>query len=133
MAQAPQDSSRARIDGWKKIAEFFGRSVRSVQEWEQEGLKIYRFQNRVWAYKDDLEHFQASRLVPPQPAAPVEPASGDLNVISPTEATPPNPILLPDIPHPVEGVKTSRPTAGLRSQLGLVFSREEGGWPPLHL
>jgi hypothetical protein len=65
---ATTKDARPVIEGWKEIAKYFDRSVRSVQAWESQGLKIHRFQKRVLAYVDDLEEYKSTRLLmPPNP------------------------------------------------------------------
>jgi len=47
------------IEGWKKIAEYFGRGTRTVQVWEREsGLPVHRLQKRVLAYTNELEEWR---------------------------------------------------------------------------
>src|SRR5487761_1892688 len=47
------------IEGWKAIAEYFGRGVRTVQLWEREsGLPVHRLQKRVLAYTKELEEWR---------------------------------------------------------------------------
>jgi hypothetical protein len=61
--QAP--NARPQLHGWKDIATYFGRSVRTVQRWERDfGLPIRRYglgrAELVHAYLDDLERWKAS-------------------------------------------------------------------------
>lgn len=48
-----------RLNGWKDIAAFLGKSVRTVQRWEQEyGLPVHRQGadgELIFAYRDELE------------------------------------------------------------------------------
>lgn len=68
-ANSGDQRDRPKVEGWKAIADFFGRTERAVQLWERDGLKINRFQGRVWAYLDDLEEFRDKSIV--RPPAPV--------------------------------------------------------------
>ena len=58
---APEPSApRRQLTSWKEIAQFFGRSVRTVQDWEKrEGLPIHRHRHQkrdsVFAYSEELE------------------------------------------------------------------------------
>ena len=57
--------ARPQLHGWKDIASYFGRSVRTVQRWERDfGLPVRRYgmgrAELVHAYLDDLEHWKAS-------------------------------------------------------------------------
>jgi phage terminase Nu1 subunit (DNA packaging protein) len=61
---------REVIEGWKGIAEFFGRGPRTVQVWEREaGLPVHRLQKRVSAYRDELEEWRRQHTDDSQPAA----------------------------------------------------------------
>lgn len=80
-----QDAQRDRISGWKEIAQYLRRSVRSVQRWEHElGLPIQRvhtlkgqviFASRVeldeWMVQH--EHRSEEPLEPVEPVEPLEP------------------------------------------------------------
>ena len=57
---------RARLEGWKEIAGYVGRTVRTVQRWEQsEGLPIHRHQHQslgsVYAQPEELDRWIAGR------------------------------------------------------------------------
>jgi hypothetical protein len=56
---------RPQLHGWKDIASYFGRSVRTVQRWERDfGLPVRRYgmgrAELVHAYLEDLERWKAS-------------------------------------------------------------------------
>jgi hypothetical protein len=70
------ERERPLVEGWKEIAKYFDRSPRAVQTWEKEGLRVHRFQNRVWAYIDELEQFKADRIIPPESDADRANANG---------------------------------------------------------
>ena len=62
---SPTQDARQQLHGWKDIAAYFGRSVRTVQRWERDfGLPIRRYgmgrAELVHAYLDDLEGWKAS-------------------------------------------------------------------------
>jgi len=59
-----------RLEGWKEIADFFGRTVRTVQRWEREqALPIRRHMHdalaSVYAYPRELEEWRLSRAPNP--------------------------------------------------------------------
>lgn len=58
--QPPRTGVESRIEGWKDIARYLGRSVRTVQEWQSEGLPVYRFKKRVWAVESELAQWRES-------------------------------------------------------------------------
>lgn len=52
--------AHGRLDSWKEIAVYFGRSVRCVQRWERlEAMPVHRRRHRrgasVYAYRFELE------------------------------------------------------------------------------
>lgn len=49
-------TERKRLDGWKEIADFLQKSVRTTQRLEKEGLPIYRLPNKksVFTYDEDI-------------------------------------------------------------------------------
>jgi len=58
-------SRGTRLDGWKEIAVYVGRSVRTVQRWERErGLPVHRFGTgkggTVFAYPEELDAWHAA-------------------------------------------------------------------------
>jgi TolB-like protein len=58
--------SRRRLDSWKAIARFLGRSERTVRRWESlEGLPVHRHhhvaQSSVYAFEDEVEAWRNSR------------------------------------------------------------------------
>jgi len=72
----------ARLDSWKQIAAYLGRSERTVRRWEQnEGLPVHRLQHEqrgsVYAYRSELDAWWESRkpsleaVLPAAPPAPV--------------------------------------------------------------
>src|SRR6185295_11973307 len=72
------DADRAdRLDGWKQIAVYLQRGVRTVRRWErEEGLPVHRHVHRVlgsvYAYKSEIESWRRTgprRLLPSSSAA----------------------------------------------------------------
>ncbi len=58
--------SSDRLDSWKAIANYLGRSVRTVKRWEvNEGLPVHRHlhqrQSTVYAFQAELDRWRASR------------------------------------------------------------------------
>jgi serine/threonine-protein kinase len=55
--------SKKRLDSWKAIAEFLGRSLRTVQRWHaSNGLPVHHFGGRrgsVFAYEEEIDHWLA--------------------------------------------------------------------------
>jgi tetratricopeptide (TPR) repeat protein len=87
------DSERPdRLDGWKAIASYLGRSVRTVQRWElTEGLPVHRHPHQklssAWAYRGQLEQWVARRSeLSTEPTG--EPAAGDVVLPASGEAAP---------------------------------------------
>jgi Tol biopolymer transport system component len=70
----PQSNSpEGRLESWKEIANYFGRSLRTVQEWERrEGMPVHRLQHSksgsVFAFRSELDKWQAQRTVTGQAA-----------------------------------------------------------------
>jgi tetratricopeptide (TPR) repeat protein len=69
--RAPDSAAAAldRLDSWKEIATYLGRTVRTVQRWERdEGLPVYRHHHlagsSVYAFINELELWLASRSKP---------------------------------------------------------------------
>ena len=61
---APPD--RRRLDSWKEIAAYLGRTVRTVQRWERdEGLPVRRHVHRklssIYAYTDEIDRWWSQR------------------------------------------------------------------------
>jgi adenylate cyclase len=61
VAATPTD----RLDSWKEIAAYLGRSVRTVRRWEtSEGLPVHRHMHRalgsVYAYKGEIDRWRQS-------------------------------------------------------------------------
>jgi hypothetical protein len=85
-----------RLNGWKEIATYLGKSVRTAQRWERiYNLPVHRLGHEggeiVWADSDDLDVWLRSQSVnatpPASPAAVEVEASPDLT----GEAAPPSP------------------------------------------
>lgn len=64
------------LNGWKDIAKFFGRGVRTVQRWERDlGLPVYRIRNSeqspVFSYTGELRLWLEARSAEGKPGAEV--------------------------------------------------------------
>src|SRR5258708_8965622 len=71
--------STQRLDSWKEIATYLGRSERTVRRWEDsEGLPVHRLQHEkrgsVFAYRAELDQWWESRKAAVEPEAK-EPAT----------------------------------------------------------
>jgi Tol biopolymer transport system component len=60
------NSPEDRLDSWKEIARYLGRSIRTAQEWERtEQLPVYRLQHSrygsVYAFRSELDAWRAQR------------------------------------------------------------------------
>ncbi len=72
-----------RLDGWKAIASYLGRDIRTVQRWElSENLPIHRLEHRqratAYAYTGELDDWLAKRAPAdsdPLPPSPVPPST----------------------------------------------------------
>lgn len=105
---APGASPQDRLDSWKEIAAYLGRSPRTVQRWERtEGLPVHRLQHErlgsVYAYRAELDEWWRARRVSLQ-AAPeegddVEAAGGAGEALPSQEA--------PVVPGPTRGAPRS--------------------------
>lgn len=65
-----------RLDGWKAIASYLNRDVRTAQRWERsEGLPVYRHehqkQSSAHAFRSELDEWLRLRTVPGHPAEPI--------------------------------------------------------------
>ena len=61
-----------RLESWKQIAAYLGKSERTVRRWQQtEGMPVHRHQHQqrgsVWAYAEELDAWLASRKLSPEP------------------------------------------------------------------
>lgn len=68
-------TSEDRLDSWKAIARYLGRSVRTVRRWEQqEGLPVHRLMHQsqasVFAFREELDEWRESRA-----QGPVDPSA----------------------------------------------------------
>jgi tetratricopeptide (TPR) repeat protein len=114
---APPD--RRRLDSWKEIAAYLGRTVRTVQRWERdEGLPVRRHVHQklssIYAYTDEIDHWWTQRgglLATAQ-------AAGDRT--STTEAVPTEPVPTPPSPALVgaSSPAASAPSPGVALRLG---------------
>lgn len=82
-----------RLDGWKAIAGYLGRDIRTVQRWElSEGLPVRRLEHRqrssAYAYKADLDVWLHAR------SSSGEPVGGDT-----ASEEPPPPVATPARRH----------------------------------
>lgn len=84
------DRNNGRFTGWKEIAGYLGKSVRTVQRWERElGLPVRRIQATggeiVYASRDEIESWLVRRAAPPPdeqsvPALASEPDAAQLSM-----------------------------------------------------
>jgi TolB-like protein/Flp pilus assembly protein TadD len=82
-AVSPND----RLDSWKEIAVYLGRSERTVRRWEErEALPVHRLAHEkrgsIYAYRSELDSWRASRkqlleVDPPESDAPDAPPSAE--------------------------------------------------------
>ncbi len=68
VSASPVEPSTDRLDSWKEIAAYLGRSVKTVHRWEDsEGLPVHRLQHEkrgsVFAYKSELDAWRERRKV----------------------------------------------------------------------
>ena len=84
MSHADGSSSPGTLNGWKEVAAFLGKSVRSVQRWERDlGLPVHRINTPdqgqiVYASRSEIEQWRARmdrRRTPldDEPAPPIAP------------------------------------------------------------
>jgi Tol biopolymer transport system component len=65
-----------RLDSWKQIAAYLGRSQRTVRRWQEtEGMPVHRHLHQqrgsVWAYRTELDAWLNNRRLGPEPLADV--------------------------------------------------------------
>jgi TolB-like protein len=87
-AQEPPESP-GRLDSWKEIAVYLGRSVRTVRRWEEsEGLPVHRHLHEksgsVYAFKPELDAWLLGRRTEPESAARAEDAVGPPDAVPPS-------------------------------------------------
>ena len=74
----PHDEQADTLEGWKSIAAYLGRDIRTVQRWElNEQLPVHRLghkrQGTTYAFRSELDAWRSQRSVDrPLPAAPGE-------------------------------------------------------------
>jgi len=83
-AAVPKNGADHRLDSWKEIASYLGRSARCVQRWEKNlGLPVHRIHHiegyTVYAYVAELEAWRQSRE---RVAAPLNPEHTTANADS---------------------------------------------------
>jgi len=74
MHQPPADGPRdrgSRLESWKQIAAYLGRSTTTVQRWEEEeGLPVHRLSHAkkgsVFAFTGEIDAWQLSRTISPE-------------------------------------------------------------------
>ena len=69
-----------RLIGWKAIASYLGRDIRTVQRWEAaEQLPIHRLEHQrqasAYAFRSELDAWQKQRSIDPVVPAPARPAA----------------------------------------------------------
>ncbi|MBS1826114.1 MAG: helix-turn-helix domain-containing protein [Acidobacteria bacterium] len=65
------DDRAERLESWKQIAAYLGKSERTVRRWQQvEGLPVHRHQHQqrgsVWAFPQELDAWLESRRRSPE-------------------------------------------------------------------
>ena len=65
-ATSASEGSRSRLDSWKEVASYLGRSEKTVRRWEQsEGLPVHRLlhekRGSVYGYTDELDAWREGR------------------------------------------------------------------------
>ena len=64
-------AARERITTWDKIAEFFGRTDRTIRNWAQRDDRLARIIHRegwlVFMYEDDAQRYRESMVTPYRP------------------------------------------------------------------
>lgn len=81
-----------RLESWKQIAAYLGKSERTVRRWQQvEGLPVHRHQHQqrgsVWAFPQELDAWLDSRRRSPEPLPETpEPSKWRLGIIAPLAA-----------------------------------------------
>src|ERR1044072_4171259 len=76
---SPPANPDGRLDSWKQIAAYLGRSERTVRRWQPtEGLPAHRHlhhqRGSVWAFRPELDEWLARRSLGPKPLASEAPA-----------------------------------------------------------
>ena len=116
--------SRTKLVGWEAIANYTGYGVRQLQKFEKEkGLIIFRMthgkQNRVWAYKNDVDTFLTNYFAKGDPSTVHEPGFSNSLVCSESVPAP-----TPNVPETEsfqdrepESKKTDPPRVGKRHLL----------------
>jgi Tfp pilus assembly protein PilF len=87
----PRDdaSQDDRLVGWKAIAAYLGRDIRTVHRWEvAEKLPVHRLQHQrqgsAYAYRSELDEWRRRHSIDPEPAAPDPAAAVDSPVSAQT-------------------------------------------------
>lgn len=83
----PSDAPADRLDSWKAIANYLGRSVRTARRWEsEEGLPVHRHRHKtggsVFAYSHELDAWRDSKAVGAAAPSRVEPAAADAAAVA---------------------------------------------------
>jgi Tol biopolymer transport system component len=76
------NSPEDRLDSWKEIASYLGRSIRTVQQWERsEELPVHRLQHSkygsVYAFRSELDTWRTQRTALADAAGTVVPEPGN--------------------------------------------------------
>lgn len=105
-----------RLESWKEIASYLGRSPRTVQRWERlEGLPVHRLQHdklgSVYAYRSELDEWWEARRTQLTGSAPEAAAEAEEEAAEPTP-----PPLPPTTPRPPQ-----RPRIWIGLLLSLVL------------
>jgi len=128
-AGVPESPAIRRLQGWKDIAAYLDRDVRTVQRWEKfEGLPIYRLQHLQravpYAFESELDAWRTSRTTAP--------ALVDAAPSQTSEA-----VQLPDTPTAFAVVATesrghSRLSRRFIAAAAVIVLTSAGGWWKYH-
>ena len=83
MASAPRPDAPESLNGWKDIAAYLGKSVRSVQRWERElGLPVHRINTPdggqiIFATRIEIDDWKRAQDAVRPPGDPVDNPSGE--------------------------------------------------------
>lgn len=86
--ESPDSPTAVRLDSWKEIANYFNRSVRTVQRWEmKEFMPVHRHCHgtggSVYAYVEEVDAWLAARSVLPVSETPQMPATSLMRATEP--------------------------------------------------
>ncbi len=141
MRRMKRDGAENRLESWKEIASYLGRSVRTARRWESEGLPVRRqmhaSQGTVYAYAHEIEEWRSSRELSPSLAAERksqdtipehrddDPSTGSRSVDNDTERPQASLVVLPFAFHGQDSAD-SYVADGLTDEIIAALSRIQG-------